>query len=326
MTAHDLADGEVLGRGPPRLVDGGTIVVTGRLWPIGRIVRTGGEAEACSSVNHVQVEGSPQIEHPLQGIGQSLKGSYRAAAAPPDIVPTRIKLAAKQGPSGLDPTNLCEVLIRIAGETHPTDEPGHLGRLQRPGHLRGVQRHVKSRFPQGGCEGLNVAVIPAMAIVLILHLHHGDRSTAGHLKRCKLFPQGPVVAANSTQVPGVPTAHAHVPILQQPPRQASKIILAADIGPGPDEHLQPFPLGLPTELGDVVLPRPVELPGFRLVLAPEDIGADGVQSERLGHLQAMLPVLAGDAGGVEFAAVNRRIGSSDCRQRQRKHRQQTDPR
>jgi hypothetical protein len=38
------------------------------------------------------------------------------------------------------------------------------------------------------------------------------------------------------------------PILQQPPRHPAQIILGTDIGPGPDEHLQPFPLGLPAEI------------------------------------------------------------------------------
>jgi hypothetical protein len=117
-----------------------------------------------------------------------------------------------------------------------------------------------------------------------------------------LLTQCPIIPAHRLQELRISPAKPQLPLPQEPPRHPTQIILGTDIGPGPDEDLQPLALGLPAELGDVILPAPVELPRLRLVLAPEDISADGVQADRLGHLQAMLPVLSGDAGGVEFAS------------------------
>jgi hypothetical protein len=41
--------------------------------------------------------------------------------------------------------------------------------------------------------------------------------------------------------------------------------------------------------------------GGGLVDVPEDVGGDGVEAHGLRHFQAGVPVLAGDAGVVEFA-------------------------
>ncbi len=41
--------------------------------------------------------------------------------------------------------------------------------------------------------------------------------------------------------------------------------------------------------------------GCGLVDVPEDVGGDGVEAHGACHLEAGVPVLAGDAGVVEFA-------------------------
>ncbi len=45
----------------------------------------------------------------------------------------------------------------------------------------------------------------------------------------------------------------------------------------------------------------VEVAGGGLVDVPEDVGGDGIEAHGARHFEAGVPVLAGDAGVVEFA-------------------------
>ena len=114
----------------------------------------------------------------------------------------------------------------------------------------------------------------------------------------------------------MPAAEAHLAVLQQPLGQATEVVSATQVGTGAQQHLQPLPLRLPAELRQIVFPAPVELPRFRLMPAPEDVGAHGVQTQRLGHPQAVPPVLPRDARRVQFAGVNWQFGGNAPGERQ----------
>jgi hypothetical protein len=66
------------------------------------------------------------------------------------------------------------------------------------------------------------------------------------------------------------------------------------------DDVEAFFLGGFDEGGEIVLAGEVVVAGSGLVDVPEDVGRDGVEAHRLGHLEAGVPVLAGDAGVVEF--------------------------
>ena len=90
-------------------------------------------------------------------------------------------------------------------------------------------------------------------------------------------------------------------VSEEPGGQAAEIPLGAGVRAGAEDDIKAFLLGGADEGGDVVLAGEVVVPGRRLMDVPEDIGGDGVEAHGLRHLEAGVPVLAGDAGVVEFA-------------------------
>ena len=93
-------------------------------------------------------------------------------------------------------------------------------------------------------------------------------------------------------------------MLEQPPGKAAHLPLGAGVRAGAEDDPQAELLRDAAVLGDVGAVLPVELALARLVLVPEEVGADRVEAHRLGHLQAVAPVLLGDARGMDLAAAD----------------------
>ena len=144
----------------------------------------------------------------------------------------------------------------------------------------------------------------AVEAVFVFHLHHEDRAAAGDLQRAEHAADFVQVTFRCFEVARIARAQLDVVVLEQPPRQAAHLPLGARIRAGTQNHPEPFLLRDAAELRGVRLARPVEFAGPRLVHVPEQVGANGVQAHRLGHLQAMPPIFLRHTRRVDFAAAD----------------------
>src|SRR6185312_78119 len=82
---------------------------------------------------------------------------------------------------------------------------------------------------------------------------------------------------------------------------SAQLPLGTDVGPGPQNHIQPLLLRLAHKLGDIVVPGKIVHPLRRLMKVPENIGSNRVQPHSLRHTQALPPVGTGDSGIVHLS-------------------------
>ena len=126
----------------------------------------------------------------------------------------------------------------------------------------------------------------------------------GDLQRAEHAADFLQIAAHGVEVSRVAGAEFDVVVFQQPPRRAAHFPFGAGIRAGPQDHPQALLLRDAAKLRVVRLAGPDVFAGPRLVQIPEQIGADGVQAHRLGHLQTVAPVFLRHARGVDFAAAD----------------------
>lgn len=101
-------------------------------------------------------------------------------------------------------------------------------------------------------------------------------------------------------------ARVHAPHLdigraQQVRGKPPELPLGTDVRTGAQQGPHTLFLHQPEELPQVAIAR-LKIPdaGLTLVIVPEDVGGNGVASHRLGHLDAMLPILLRDTGGMDL--------------------------
>ena len=174
-------------------------------------------------------------------------------------------------------------------------------------HAGGIaieQRNLESRIHQSLAERVDVILVVTKEAVFVFHLHHQDRAALGDLEWREHAADLLEVALRGFEVFRIGRAQVDGRVFQEPPRGAAHFPLGAGVRAGPEQHPQAFLLREPAELRDVRLAAPVELAFARLVHVPEQIGANRVQPHRLAHFQAMRPILAGHARGVDLAAAD----------------------
>ncbi len=149
----------------------------------------------------------------------------------------------------------------------------------------------------------HVGVVVAEVAVLVFDLGHEDGTAVAELEWGDFLGEavdpalggdheGGVVGAEDAADFGSARSQAG-----KPPNSHS----AQDVGAGAEDDVEAFLLSFADELGEVVVAGEVEVAGRGLVDVPEDVGGDGVEAHGAGHLETCVPVLAGDAGVVEFA-------------------------
>ena len=100
----------------------------------------------------------------------------------------------------------------------------------------------------------------------------------------------------------VVVADGHFIDVAQPRGEAAPVALAADVRSGTQDTVHVVVLEELVPRSDVVLALEVPLALGGLVLVPVVVGEDGVEAHGLGHLDALVPVLAGDALRVHLPA------------------------
>ncbi len=141
------------------------------------------------------------------------------------------------------------------------------------------------------------------AAVLVFNLRDDDGAAATDLEWGGLLGEAVDPALGGDHEGGVVGAEGggHAGVFEEPGGEAAELPLGAGVGAGAEDDVEAFFLRGFDEGGDVVVAGEVEVAGCGLVDVPEDVGGDGVEAHGAGHLEAGVPVLAGDAGVVEFA-------------------------
>ena len=97
-------------------------------------------------------------------------------------------------------------------------------------------------------------------------------------------------------------AQCHIFLLQQPPGQAAHFPFRTHIRTGADDDIHSVFLSGTTEGSDIILTCKVKLAFFLFVYIPEDINTNSVHSQRLTHLNTMIPIGLRNTGIVQFGS------------------------
>ena len=93
-------------------------------------------------------------------------------------------------------------------------------------------------------------------------------------------------------------------LLQQPPGQSAHLPLSTDVGTWTYNDVEAVLLCDTAEFSHVIVAREIKLTLTLFVDIPEDIDAYGIHTQRLAHLDTMLPVGAWDTGVVYFGSLH----------------------
>ena len=146
-------------------------------------------------------------------------------------------------------------------------------------------------------------VATLVTAVLVLDLHHQDWAAVGRQMRTHDLGQLVKISFHRLGVARIRhRAQLKVPVAQQVGGNPAEIPLAAAVRAGAKQHPNAFFLRNLQKFADVaVAAAEVVLAFLGLVLVPEHINRQGVQSHGLGHADAVSPILVRHAAGVHFA-------------------------
>ena len=96
----------------------------------------------------------------------------------------------------------------------------------------------------------------------------------------------------------------YILFLQEPPGQTAHFPFGAYIGTRTYDDVHAVLLCQATELGDVLIACKVELAFFLFVQVPENVEADGIHTQCLARLDALLPIGLGDTRIVDFGSFH----------------------
>ncbi len=160
--------------------------------------------------------------------------------------------------------------------------------------VRCHQRHLHAAPAHQLPDFLQVAAVIGVIAVLVLHLHQDDGASLGALPGGELREQHLVILLHMPQEGAIAHPQPHAVLSEQPGGQTAELPLRADVGGGPDDHIQAQLPGQPDESLDVQHPLEAKLPLLLLVHVPGDVGLHRVAAHTLKLLQPVPPVLRHD--------------------------------
>ena len=99
-------------------------------------------------------------------------------------------------------------------------------------------------------------------------------------------------------------AQPDILLLEQPPRQTAHFPFCTDIRAGAHDDIHAVLLCQTAKLGHVVVACEIEVTLCLLMDVPENIDTDGIHSQRLAHLDAVLPIGTWDARIVNLGSLH----------------------
>ena len=270
------------------------------------VVRSRGEAEIRAAVDGENAEGAAGLHEPADVPGKIRRPPVAFAPAPE---PTRIGFRGKDG----------NARIFFVGDAprvvvQPRIEPDAdvLVRINHPAEvvMRRAVGHVKRReallrpelFQPAQVFGLFAEPAP----VLVFDLRHQNRAAVFEQIRLGDFRDRPQVALLRLHESLVlDRADFRVLVLQQIRGKPAEIPFAANVRAGTEKHPHAVVFAELKKRGDVAAAR-LEVEGAvgLLEIVPHRVERDGVESHRLAHFDAVIPIFARNALRMKFPAAN----------------------
>ena len=280
------------------------IVVVARHFRRERRVTARPPAEGRAAVRHVHREARLVLQHPLE-ILEAVRRVLDVMDLSPRVEPCGIVLAAHKRPLRRDLTKFRKRRLWIGPEVDDLQELGNRAVRNLSASVTREKWHLEAGRAERVVNRAHVLLVVAVAAVLVLGLHHQDRSALRDLQRREHLADLGEIALRRLQVLGVSRPHPDAVPRQKPPWETALVPLGAGVGAGTENDPESFLLRDAAELRDVLVRRrEVELALLLLVEVPEHIRADGVESACADHLQAMPPVLWRDAREVNLSAAD----------------------
>ena len=111
--------------------------------------------------------------------------------------------------------------------------------------------------------------------VFVFSLDRNNRSTTGRLQRRKLFPKPLQPRTHGRYMFRIAAAKRAV-VFEHPCGISAQFPLSTNVGPGPQNHIQPLLLRLADKLSNIVISGKIVSAFRRLMKVPENIGCDRV--------------------------------------------------
>ena len=143
-------------------------------------------------------------------------------------------------------------------------------------------------------------VVP-VASVFVFDLHHQHRPAARDLQGRKARDQFVEIAVDRRQIRAVHAAQTESRLFQQPPGQPAHFPFRADVGAGPQDHVQSQPLRQPRKGGEVPFVLPFKNAFLRLMQVPGDIGFHRIESAGAQLRKPVFPIVPGHAEIMDCA-------------------------
>ncbi len=266
------------------------------------VVRTVGESEVRTAVEHVDVDRRTTLEQLVEA-ACGLLDRREVVVAPPVVEPAVPELRAHQRAGRLVPAQGVEALGRAGAERPGPVQLGDAAVLE---HVVGRlvdrrQGHRDADPPVDGDELAQVRLVGAVRAVLVLDLHQDDRAAAIDLSRHQDWRELLEVGGDGRHVARLVLAHPGDAVAEQPRRQAAVGPLRADVRSGPHDRVHALRGHGVEERREVEVAREVELVLPGRVRVPGDVRLDGVQTHLTGLADPVRPEIWMDAEVVDRA-------------------------
>ena len=153
-------------------------------------------------------------------------------------------------------------------------------------------------------DGTDVRFVLAIAAILVLYLHHDDRSTMLYGQRGELLSDFLLEDLHTLHEKRILLAQTDVLLLQQPPGQSTHFPLGADVWSRSHDDVHTIFLCQSAEGGHVVVAREVEMILLWLMDVPKHVEAECVHAEGFAHFDALLPIGSGYAWIVHLSGFD----------------------
>ena len=141
------------------------------------------------------------------------------------------------------------------------------------------QAPAQKKPKMGLIIGIAAGVV-AVAAVLVLHLHGEDGTAIGTQQGLYQFEYLQKVRPQPAQKPGIAAPQGDA-VLEQPGGQSAQVPLGADVGAGPQDHIQPQFLGGFDVFHQIQPPGEVKFSLFALMEVPAAVGFQGIEAAGL---------------------------------------------
>ena len=270
------------------------------------------EAEAGAAVKHVEIDTGAVAEDVVQVLELGGRGGRVWMRVAPVIEPAGPVLGDEEGLVGLEGGEEIHLFLVLAeAEVDSGEDAGDAAVGEFIAAIDGVEEGAgvagtEEDVAHVGHVGVGGVGCGDKAAVFVFNLGDDDGAAAADLERGDLLAEASDPALGGDHEGGIVGAEGggHARVFEEPGGEAAELPLGAGVGAGAEDDPEAFFLRGFNEGDEVVVAVEVEVVGGGLVNVPEDVGGDGVEAHGAGHFEAGVPVLAGDAGVVEFAGEN----------------------